>query len=58
MMRRGNQAVTGTTDMPRSASSADAIGKHLWHVSCAWEAMLVGDIDSLSNHLELEVWGS
>jgi hypothetical protein len=50
--------VTDTTDMPRSASSADAIGKHLWRVSCAWEAMLAGDIDSLSNHLELEVWGS
>jgi hypothetical protein len=58
MTCRGNQAVTGTTDMPRSASSAEAMGKHLWRVSCAWEAILAGDIDSLSNHLELEEWGS
>ena len=50
--------MTGTTDMPRSASSAEAMGKHLWRVSCAWEAILAGDIDSLSNHLELEEGGS
>jgi len=35
-------------------SSALSMAKALWRVSCAWEAVLAGDIDSLSEHLELE----
>ena len=32
-------------------------GIEVWRVSCAWEAVLAGDIDSLSEHIELEQWG-
>jgi hypothetical protein len=35
-------------------SSALAMGKNLWRISCDWEAVLAGDIDSLPEHLELE----
>jgi|SRR5215210_555629 len=35
-------------------SSALAMERNLWRISCAWEAVLAGDIDSLSEHLELE----
>jgi hypothetical protein len=34
-------------------SSALEMGKNLWRISCAWEAVLAGDIDSLPEHLEL-----
>ena len=34
-------------------SSALAMGKNLWRISCAWEAVLAGDIDSLPEHLDL-----
>ena len=39
-------------------SSVLAMGKNLWRVCCAWEAVLAGDIDSLPNHVELEEWGT
>jgi hypothetical protein len=36
-------------------SAALAMGKEVWRVSCAsWEAVLAGDIDSLTEHVELE----
>jgi hypothetical protein len=35
-------------------SSTLAMGENLWRISCAWEAVLAGDIDSLPNHLELQ----
>ena len=41
-------------DSATDASSALALGKNLWRVSCAWEAVLAGDIDSLPEHVELE----
>jgi hypothetical protein len=34
-------------------SAALAMGQNLWRISCAWEAVLAGDIDSLPEHLEL-----
>ena len=34
-----------------------ALGIDVWRLSCAWEAVLAGDIDSLSEHVELEKWG-
>jgi len=34
-------------------SAALEIGTNLWRISCAWEAVLAGDIDSLPEHLEL-----
>jgi hypothetical protein len=41
-------------DPATDRSSALAMGKDLWRVSCAWEAVLAGDIDSLPEHIELE----
>jgi hypothetical protein len=41
-------------DSATGTSSALAMGKELWRVSCAWEAVLAGDIDSLPEHVELE----
>ena len=41
-------------DPATDTSSALAMGKDLWRVSCAWEAVVAGDIDSLSEHVELE----
>ena len=41
-------------DSATDDSSALAMGKDLWRVSCAWEAVLAGDIDSLPEHVELE----
>jgi hypothetical protein len=41
-------------DSATDTSSALAMGKELWRVSCAWEAVLAGDIDSLPEHVELE----
>ena len=35
-------------------SAALAVGKDVWRVYCAWEAVLAGDIDSLPEHVELE----
>jgi hypothetical protein len=40
-----------------SRSSLLALGKDVWRVSCAWEAVLAGDIDSLSEHVAEEEWG-
>ncbi len=37
-----------------TSSALLAMGKELWRVSCAWEAVLAGDIDSLAEHVELE----
>jgi len=34
-----------------------ALGKDVWRVSCAWEAVLAGDIDSLSKQVAEEDWG-
>jgi hypothetical protein len=34
-----------------------ALAKDVWRVSCAWEAVLAGDIDSLSKHVAEEDWG-
>ena len=33
-------------------SSVRALGVDVWRVSCAWEAVLAGDIDSLPEHLQ------
>jgi hypothetical protein len=41
-------------DSATDASAALAMGRDLWRVSCAWEAVLAGDIDSLPEHVELE----
>jgi hypothetical protein len=41
-------------DSATDTSSALSMGKDLWRVSCAWEAVLAGDIDSLPEHVELE----
>ena len=41
-------------DSATDTSSALAMGKDVWRVSCAWEAVLAGDIDSLPEHVELE----
>jgi hypothetical protein len=41
-------------DSATDTSSALAMGKDMWRVSCAWEAVFAGDIDSLPEHVELE----
>jgi hypothetical protein len=47
-----------TTNPVADQSSVLALGVDVWRVSCAWEAVLAGDIDSLSEHVELEKWGA
>jgi hypothetical protein len=37
-------------------SAVLVLGKDVWRVSCAWEAVLAGDIDSLSEHVAEEEW--
>jgi hypothetical protein len=39
-------------------SSVRTLGVDVWRVCCAWEAVLAGDIDSVSEHVELEKWGA
>lgn len=32
------------------------LAKQVWRLSCAWDAVLAGDIDSLADHIALEKW--
>jgi hypothetical protein len=41
-------------DSATDDSAALGMGKELWRVSCAWEMVLAGDIDSLPEHIKLE----